>query len=96
LPYKGEWSTDVASDGTNAVDTASKSILVIDDDVASRYLIHQLFRGSHHPIIETSGADAAERARFEDPAVIFLDLMMPDRGGLEILNELKSDVAKRL
>ncbi|HEX4769866.1 MAG TPA: ATP-binding protein [Bryobacteraceae bacterium] len=91
LPYKGEWSTDVASDGTNAVDTASKSILVIDDDVASRYLIHQLFRGSHHPIIETSGADAAERARFEDPAVIFLDLMMPDRGGLEILNELKSD-----
>jgi signal transduction histidine kinase/CheY-like chemotaxis protein len=91
LPYKADPSADAAGDGTKAVDTASKSILVVDDDVAARYLIHQLFRGSHHPIIEGSGADAAERARFEDPAVIFLDLVMPDRGGFEILNELKSD-----
>jgi CheY-like chemotaxis protein len=46
-------------------------------------------------MIETSGAEAAERARFERPALILLDLVMPDRSGFEVLNELKSDESTR-
>lgn len=69
----------------------SKSILVVDDDVPTRYLVHRLFRGTEYSLIESSGAEAAERARFEAPALILLDLMMPDRSGYEILDELKAD-----
>jgi CheY-like chemotaxis protein len=34
-----------------------------------------------------------ERARFDKPRLILLDLSMPDRDGFEVLEELKSDPA---
>lgn len=73
----------------------SKSILVVDDDATTLYLVHRLFRGTGHALIESSGAEASERARFERPALILLDLIMPDRSGYEIFNELKADESTR-
>jgi signal transduction histidine kinase len=69
----------------------SKSILVVDDDATARYLVHRLFRETRYSLIESSGAEAAERARFEAPALILLDLVMPVRSGYEVLDELKAD-----
>ena len=70
------------------------SILIIDDEEKARYILRQLFRGTRRQIIEASGGvEGAERARFERPALIVLDLMMPDRSGFEVLDELKSDPA---
>ncbi len=69
----------------------SKAILVVDDETTSRYLVERLLRGTKHHIIEASGSDAAERARFEAPALILLDLVMPDSTGFEILDRLKSN-----
>lgn len=68
-----------------------KTILVVDDETTSRYLVERLLTGTKHHIIEASGSEAAERARFEAPDLILLDLMMPDRSGFEILDHLKSD-----
>lgn len=66
-------------------------VLVIDDEAASRYIAAQLFRGSHYRVLEaTGGVEGAERARFEQPALIILDLIMPDRTGFEVLDELKA------
>ena len=66
--------------------------LVIDDEEASRYIAAQLFRGSQFRILEAAGgAEGAERARFEHPSLILLDLIMPDRTGFEVLDELKSN-----
>jgi signal transduction histidine kinase/CheY-like chemotaxis protein len=71
---------------------AEPVILVIDDEPVSRYIAVQLFRGSRYRILEASGgAEGAERARFEHPALILLDLIMPDRTGFEVLKELKAD-----
>jgi CheY-like chemotaxis protein len=64
--------------------------MIVDDDATARYLVKHLFRASRYNIIETDGAEAAERARFESPALIFLDLIMPERSGFEVLRELKS------
>jgi len=73
---------------------ASDTVLVIDDDEASRYIVRQRFRRSKYRVIEASGGiEGAERARFEHPALIFLDLAMPDRNGFEILEDLKKDPA---
>jgi signal transduction histidine kinase len=72
------------------------SILIVDDEESSRYIARQLLRGTRHRIIEASGGvEGAERARFERPALIMLDLIMPDRSGFEVLEELKSDPATR-
>ncbi len=71
-------------------------ILIIDDEEMSRYITTQRFRGTLHRIIEAaSGAEGAERARFERPALIFLDLAMPERDGFDVLDDLKSSPETR-
>jgi signal transduction histidine kinase/ActR/RegA family two-component response regulator len=74
----------------SGVESRRPSIMIVDDDATARYLVKHLFRASRYNIIETDGAEAAERARFESPALIFLDLIMPERSGFEVLRELKS------
>jgi signal transduction histidine kinase len=95
LPCRSESQTQQHSDSAPPVEAGAKSILIVDDDAAARYLVAQLFRGTSYPIIEASGVEAVERARFEDPALILLDLAMPDRDGFEVLDHLKSDERTR-
>jgi signal transduction histidine kinase len=79
-------------------DSASqgKTILIIDDEEASRYIARHLFRNSTCHVVECSdGIEGVEKARFEKPDLIFLDLVMPHRSGFEVLDELKSDEAAR-
>jgi signal transduction histidine kinase len=79
-------------------DSASqgKTILIIDDEEASRYIARHLFRDSNCHVVESSnGIEGAEKARFEKPDLIFLDLVMPHRSGFEVLDELKADEAAR-
>jgi signal transduction histidine kinase/CheY-like chemotaxis protein len=70
-------------------------ILIVDDEEASRYVCRQMFRGTQYRLIESEAMEAAERARFERPDLIILDLVMPGRTGFEVLDELKSDTATR-
>ncbi len=81
-------------DGTDQTDAGS--ILVIDDEEVARYLVRQLFRGTRFLITEAAGGiEGLERARFDRPRLIFLDLAMPDRNGFEVLADLKTDPATR-
>jgi signal transduction histidine kinase len=76
--------------------TGHDSILVIDDEEVARYLIRQLFRGTSYLVTEAAGGvEGLERARFDQPRLIILDLAMPDRNGFEVLEELKADPATR-
>ena len=65
-------------------------MLIIDDEEASRYVCLHMFQDSGHRTIEANALEAAERARFERPDLIILDLMMPGRTGFEVLDELKA------
>jgi CheY-like chemotaxis protein/anti-sigma regulatory factor (Ser/Thr protein kinase) len=79
-----------------AAGTEPDSILIIDDDEAARYIIRQRFRGTRYRLLEApGGVEGAERARFERPALTLLDLVMPDRSGFDVLDDLKSDPATR-
>jgi CheY-like chemotaxis protein len=72
------------------------SVLIIDDDEVARYLIRQQLRGTNYYIGEASGGiEGLERARFDQPRLIILDIGMPDRSGFEIMDELKADPATR-
>jgi CheY-like chemotaxis protein len=56
----------------------------------------QRFRGTRHRLIEAPGGiEGAERARFERPKLILLDLTMPDRNGFDVLADLKADANTR-
>ncbi|HXA51108.1 MAG TPA: ATP-binding protein, partial [Candidatus Acidoferrum sp.] len=67
-------------------------ILIIDDDESARYVARQRFRGTRYRLIEAPGGiEGAERARFEQPKLILLDLTMPDRNGFDVLADLKAD-----
>jgi signal transduction histidine kinase/CheY-like chemotaxis protein len=72
-------------------DKAAPAVLIVDDEEASRYVCRQMFRGKQYRIIESGALEAAERARFERPELIILDLMMPGRTGFEVLDELKAN-----
>jgi signal transduction histidine kinase/DNA-binding response OmpR family regulator len=70
----------------------SRDVLVIDDDPAARYLLQKLLTSNRTRVIEaadgTTGLQAARSAR---PAMIFLDLQLPDSDGEDILGALRRD-----
>ena len=66
------------------------TILVIDDDEVSRYLVKRLLADTPYRVIEaTGGSDGLRVARTELPSVILLDFVMPGMSAFEVLDELK-------
>jgi signal transduction histidine kinase/CheY-like chemotaxis protein len=70
----------------------SRDVLVIDDDPAARYLLQKLLTDGHTRVIEAAdGQSGLNAARAACPAMIFLDLQLPDSNGEDILRALKKD-----
>ena len=83
-----------------------QKVLIVDDDPVSHYLLKQYLLdctgGSTREncfdfkIIEaTSGGEGIHHARLENPSCIFLDLVMPDMSGFEVLEQLKVEPATK-
>lgn len=90
-PASDRSSPAVASDIVDSGSTPG-SILLIDDEEVARYITRQLFRGTRYLLTEASnGIEGLERARFDQPSLILLDLSMHDRDGFDVLDDLKSD-----
>jgi signal transduction histidine kinase/CheY-like chemotaxis protein len=69
-----------------------EKILIIDDEEAARYAFKKFLTDTRYTVIEAAdGPEGIRRAREEQPHVIFLDLVMPEMSGFEVLNLLKSD-----
>ncbi|NTW01023.1 MAG: response regulator, partial [Oscillochloris sp.] len=68
------------------------SALVVED---SPNIVEQITRYlqeiSIHTVVHAQGSDAIHLATTMQPGIIFLDLMMPDQSGWEILAKLKTD-----
>jgi DNA-binding NtrC family response regulator len=67
------------------------SVLVIDDEPVLQDVLGTLLRGAgfdYH--CATSAAEGLQQIRDEDIDVVLLDLMLPDRPGLELIPEIKS------
>ena len=69
-------------------------ILVIDDDVASRYVLRRWLTG-RYLVDEAENGQEGLRLAAEHPAAIFLDVVMPDLTGFEILERLKAEPGTR-
>jgi CheY-like chemotaxis protein len=76
---------------------ANRRVLVVDDEDTFRYIIRQLLGGiANLEITEARTAvEGIARARHERPDAIILDVVMPHRGGQEVLRVLKADTDLR-
>jgi CheY-like chemotaxis protein len=73
-----------------------KSILLIDDEEISRYVLKGLLASRGYQVLEASGGEQGLLAAGEyHPQAIFLDLTMPDLSGHEVLKRLAANPATR-
>lgn len=73
---------------------SSQRILVVDDEVHIRRLLHGTLTRAGYDVAEAvNAAQALDEARRTKPDAILLDLGLPDRDGLEIVQLLKAAVA---
>lgn len=67
-------------------------VLIIDDGEISRYLLKGVLGDRLYTVTEAiNGTQGVLKAILEQPQVIFLDLVMPDLSGLEVLAQLKAN-----
>lgn len=71
-------------------------VVVVDDDPDIRDLVAINFAAEGFEVLTAGDGNEAERIiRAELPDVVILDIMMPDRDGLEVLRSLRSDPVTR-
>lgn len=67
-------------------------VLFVDDDPVTLELMGQAARLlGHEAVLAKTGKQAILSAKANEPTVIFLDLMMPDMGGMDVLKILAND-----
>ena len=72
---------------------ATVKILVVEDDAnLLRTLEYNLHREGHQVVTATDGIEAVEMARREKPALIILDVMLPEMSGFEVCRILREDM----
>lgn len=73
--------------------SSSKTILVVDDDADSRAMVRTILEASGFVVEEAAGGrDAISLLTSLKPAVILLDIMMPEMNGYDVVVHLKQKV----
>lgn len=71
-------------------DTNPIRVLVVDDEEDCRMYVRSILEDEGLEVHEaTGGSVAAERARDVQPALVILDIQMPDKNGLEAIADLR-------
>jgi two-component system, OmpR family, phosphate regulon response regulator PhoB len=69
-------------------------ILVVDDEPDITALVaYHLARSGYRVSTASSGTEALQAAREEQPALVVLDLMLPELSGFEVLERMRADRA---
>src|SRR5689334_16211216 len=73
-----------------------ETLLIVDDDLSLLESLKMHFEDAveegaprFHVITATNAAAAVKAAQEHQPSLVILDMMLPDRTGLEIIDELK-------
>lgn len=66
-------------------------LLIVEDNDDLRNLLKQTFEDAYNIISVPNGKIGVEQALEHIPDLIISDIMMPEKGGIELTNELKND-----
>ncbi|MCP3723627.1 response regulator [Paraburkholderia sp. CNPSo 3272] len=67
-------------------------ILNVDDNEGARYVKSRVLRHAGYPVIEAATGQAAlEAVREQAPAIVLLDVKLPDISGIEVCRLIKAD-----
>ncbi len=67
------------------------TILMMDDDKDFSSLVQANFSGQgYNVVLAHNGREGLAKAAAVKPDIIFLDIMMPDMNGIEVLRELQA------
>ena len=70
-------------------------ILVVDDDASTRVALQAILTPAGYAVIEAAnGEEAIRRCREQQADLVVLDILMPEKEGLETIRELKRDFPK--
>lgn len=73
-----------------------KKALVVDDSVAELANIKAILTEAGYLVVTAaSGKESLEKARSEQPSIIFLDIVMPEMDGYEACRSLSQDPATK-
>ena len=73
-------------------DDPAPLVLIVDDNEKNARLARDVLRAAGLRTLEAvDGADALAQARRAQPAVILLDVRLPDMDGVDVARQLKSD-----
>lgn len=65
----------------------AQKILIVDDDADTRRILRYVLAPVATVVEAAGGAEALELIRSERPQLVLLDLVMPEVGGLEVLEK---------
>ena len=66
-----------------------RKILVVDDELSVRDSLRMIFKKDYQVITAGSAKEAWEKILSEEPELIFLDIIMPQKDGMELLKEVR-------
>ena len=66
-----------------------RKILVVDDELSVRDSLRMIFKKDYTVIAAGSAKEAWEKILSEEPDLIFLDIIMPQKDGMELLKEIR-------
>ncbi|CUT02555.1 response regulator transcription factor [Candidatus Chrysopegis kryptomonas] len=69
-----------------------KKVLIVDDDITIQRLLEFILRKFDVDVLISGDGDSAiELIKSEKPDLVFLDVMMPGKNGIEVCREIKAN-----
>ncbi len=70
----------------------SKKVLIIEDEkILHNLLRDKLGKEGYNVVVAVDGIEGLEKIKSEGPDLILLDIIMPRKNGLELLEEIQGD-----